>query len=374
MLSLLTTLALLVQGPVPDAAPDPFLAFAQELEAGIAAGNAEQFDDRFDFTFLMERALGGLALPPEERDGFDIALRGSLRFGPGIVFQVLQNMGTYHLVRMLPAKEGFVRALFRLQSASAFDYHELYLGRNADGAVRIVDLHRHTEGQRLTERIRRGLRSSTFDLAPEQVVEVAASERAYLESFGKRLLIEQVLEGDPARALELIAKLEPRVRNDESMLLQRLNAARRVGLEQHQAALAALEEHRPASSALALARLEFHLGEQDLDEARRWIDAKDSEVDDIFFDVFRARLLLQEGALGVARETALRVRDTDPRLARIAGLVLLEVALAAEDHRGTLELLVDLSSQHSIEFGDLNANPDFAAFVKSPSFQAWLER
>ena len=136
--------------PVTDAAGQ---AFAKDLEGTIAVGDPTVFKNGFDCLTALERALAPIDSPAQMKAEFTKgAAEGCAGFGDQIAGLVSQG-GSYKLLRVRSIG-GSPRALFRLISNDAVNYHDLVL-EDSRGKTRVVDIHVYLTGELFSETIRR---------------------------------------------------------------------------------------------------------------------------------------------------------------------------------------------------------------------------
>ncbi len=355
-----------------DDAVDPFVAFARQIEDTVAAFDPTFMDASFDLDAFFGFVTAGVDESAFGRT-FVAGAREAFEFATTIVASNAQYDGTYRFLRMLPGEP--VRALFRHAGDDGLNYHELYLRRDDDGAIAIIDVMPYATGRRFSATLRASYLNALATQDRSLVDRLLRSDPYTLEDFLRIGEVVNKLESDPEGALEVSEELHETLRQGTMVQMLRVQAAASVSDEAHLAALSEFKSLHPDFPGLTLILIDYHLLRGEHAEALAYVDRVDAMVlGDPFLDVLRGRICLLANETDEARAAAERALERDPSLGYEVAWLSLDIALTTRDHATTLAFLVALEDEHGIEWSDLTTVDSFAAFVGSPEHETWLAR
>lgn len=208
---------------------EEIIAWAEELEAKMRAGDKNAFSTSFDRRAMLMRAT---APPPDDEDIREKFIDGMLRdwrsgktknLGKAIQGAIAGG-GSYSFVHVHPVN-GRKRALFRLTGQGGFNYHGFVLAKQA-GRVRAVDIYVFSLGEFASQTMRRAYLPFAAHFSRGWIERLTKSENAYVK-HGKDLLrlTSQIQSKQYAAALRTYRSLPEVLRHDKSIMLHRLIAA-----------------------------------------------------------------------------------------------------------------------------------------------------
>ena len=111
----------------------------------------------------------------------------------------------------------------------------------------------------------------------------------------------------------------------------------------------------------------------DLDGALAGVDQLDKSVGgDPYLDLMRANLLVEKKDYAKARQHLAKLETWNSQLVDTQW-VYVAISLAEKNHDETARLLNKVADEFGIEIQDLTAIPEYAEFVKSPQYEAWMK-
>lgn len=353
--------------------------FADSFEVAMYAQNFEQVNALIDWQTIVDSATDGLGDSPElqqaRRDfaaGFISSVTKETGFA-GAIVQAVQNGGSYDFLRSMNVDKS-QRVLFRLLLANGgVNYHEFLVARTADGTVRVVDYYTAAQGEMVTDMIRRSFLPEA-KRAIKDDANLADSDKAHITGGPLMLrMINYYHQGDYAKAIKTYEALPEALQREKVMLLPRIAAAQQVGEKEYRAALADLQKFHPNDRCVELLSIDAHLYNKDYDQALASIDAVDKSVGgDAYLNVLRAGVFVTQEKYDKAREAAEKAIADEPQLIS-AYWTLVNIALTEKKFDRVVELFNTIERDFTIEFADLTTIEDYAEFVKSPEYKAWIE-
>ncbi|MGA9520913.1 MAG: hypothetical protein WBV82_05585 [Myxococcaceae bacterium] len=365
----MTLALLLLLAAAPSA--EPFIDAAHHIEQAIQSGNAQALSSRFNTRALAERAIKDLEAPRGFRDGF---LESAGKIDLAAQFAgIASNGGRIKLLR-LAGDPGSPRALFRVIDADGgLNYYEMYLARVGDRVV-VTDIYTFSNGERITETVRRSYSTFAAQADTGFFGKLLGKERDFVVNAEKvQALTKSMKEGRFEDVLKAYDALPDSLKKERTFLLFRMQAAANLTPELHELAVAEFERAYPGDPALTLATIDLYFGRKEFDRALATIDRLDARVKDPYLEVLRAGSYVEQGKYDVAKKRCRQAMAEEPELMDLYWS-LVTVSLAAKDHAETARVLEQIEERFNWDVGDLTGEPEYAEFVKSGAYKAWMKR
>lgn len=350
--------------------------FARDIDARMKSGDYRALHEAFDWDALAESAVAGLALSGDARRGFLDGFRNSQRGSPGLAGQIavlVAGGGSYRLLRVHEV-EGQKRALFRMLGADgALNYHDLIVGRNLRGDLKVVDIHVFLSGEKLTATLRR----SCLVLLSQ-----AQPANAWERMTGTDMLVQKhlaevtrfsaaVKSRDAGQIVAAFEQLPDALKREKSMLLPYLQAASQQGEADYLRAIERFRACYPADPALDMVLLDWHAIRNEMPELQACLERLDRALGgDPHISLMRAANYLGDGDLAKAREYAGAALKDDPQMSD-AYVVLISVALKENKAEEAKDLLTTLHDKFEADLPRLRQTPFFVLIQASQIFADW---
>ena len=328
------------------AAADPVLAdevaeaIGRRLERAAAEGDEEAFSKVIAYEAIADRAVR-LLKNDEIREGVRGGLLSSIsQLGRSIITSVSSG-GHYDFLRVRERK-GHTFLLFRLIGPnSSLDYHEYLLTDGEQGQRRIEDLYQYSIGAFISEST-----SRAFRLFEKRVLDPKEQrEAALIARFA-----QAADAGKPEDVVRAYKALPERLRREKSFAAAYVKAASQLGEVAYRSALKLFLDYFPDEIAGDLLGIDFFFAQELYGDAQRCVDRIGRTLGgDPYLDVIRASLYLHAGdserAVERAKAAILAEKDLLPGY-----YVLLDIALATENHSGTVKGLDAIERRFQLVF------------------------
>lgn len=352
-------------GPVSEEAA---LGIGSEVVSGIATRNGALIDQHFALDDFLTDSIHDLPLRSREREGIITGMRQELGTGIGTILVRQIPTGCTPRCLRVGERDGRMRVVVRLNfDGGAINYIEFYLGRDPQGADRIIDVYDHLGGQTMSMNIKGllftmlpSLRRTVFERA------VAGDNQALenLPEIKKRLGV-----GDPAGAMAIIDGLPVEVRATRAIQLMRVVSAQQIDEATYVAAMAEMDGHFAADPTLALMRIDARILAKDFRGAVDCIrQAGDLIGGDAFLDALAAQVAVLGGFTDEARTFLAQARSAVVEDDKPTYMGILDAAIQVQDHGATAETLAILKDRFDQDF-DLD-HEVFATFAASAEGRA----
>lgn len=367
MTALLAALLLSVQEPAEAASVE----VARAIEAAIAGKDFEAADRQFDVDALLDRATKGSAAPEDFKKGFRTGLKRKFTWGKAIL-EGLKDGGRYKFIRS-HEKDGLRRLLFRLTDTEGnVNYHD-YAVASRGGAVKVIDVYTFLTGEFLSETYRRGMMASLAG-QPGMLKSLMGAENEYVKALPRIQQMQKARqEGNAAEVLKIYAGLPPALRKEKTALVLRALAAVSVGEKEAREALEDFKKAYPGDPAVDFMSIDaLFLGKQ-YGKAAEAVERVDQSVGgDAFLAYLKGSVLLTDGKVDLAREAAGKAVERERSLAEPYWL-LITIALREKKWADTVKWLHGVEKEAGVELTDLTGADDYAEFVKTAEYKAWMD-
>jgi hypothetical protein len=361
-----------VKAPAPNAPTvEECREFGEKLVAAIHAGDRATVDRLYRFAELAERSISDLQLSADFRQGF---LEGLLSKGaPQFVAQIVetaQRGGRFTFLRVRTI-DGRPRVLVRLvHPREGVNYQEFTLSRFPDGQIATENVYVMMTGEMLSESLRRVVLRAVSE-QPGLLDLLTASEQSYIQHFAKiESIVSDLGEGHYQQALASFRELPPALQQEKSFQILGVRAAAGVSQPDYLQALEEFRRDHPGDASVDLLSIDYDVLKRQYDESLGCIERLNQAVGgDPYLGFLRGNVLRTAGRLADAKAELEKTVAQEPTL-DAAYWCRINVALGERNHADTLAWLkriVDACAM-KIDFNQMRAAPDYAAFVASPQF------
>lgn len=346
---------------------DPVETLAKEIEQAVAMRSPKKYASYYDFDGLFRISTRLIDIAPgmtlRVRNAFDDACKGFVQN----MVQSLDPGGDYRFLRIIPTDEG-PRLLFRMTNSNGLNYHQLLIGRNSMGDIRIIDVDIMANGEMLSQIIQRILHQAVIRAGHADALPLP--HREMMDQLAKMNKLLQ--EDKPREALEVYESMPEIARGDRLARLMRVHASVLIDDAERTKALDEYHASFKGDPTPELFMVNVLIERQEFDQAMEAINRLDQELGgDPYLDVFRSTVAMARGDVPLAKSLAQRAAEGAPQVSA-AHNQLLVLSLREQDHVEALRLMRLLRDQFKMEFVDLNRIPEFAEFTKSPQYQEWI--
>jgi tetratricopeptide (TPR) repeat protein len=347
-----------------------YVAFTQELEDGINAGEASALDANVDLERLIARSTRDTSVPAHFAESFATGMRRSgMTMGKQLV-DAQDEESDFHLLR-LRMDGGTPHALYRVISQAGINYLDFELAKNAQGKVVIVDIYPHISGELFSETLRRTYLMAAAEAGLSLMDKLMGKEQEFLKNLPKLLAMQRLTqERKPAEVVKTFGELPASLRQNKLFLLLRLNAASSLEESEYQKAIEDCEKAFPNDPSLALISIDGHMLRKDYAGVMKSIDRLDQRVKDPYLHYLRGSVMLEKGDGKEARRFFQAAIDAEPTLVS-PYWVLIGLSLQDKKYKDTARYLTAIERDAGVELGALTDLEQYAGFVKSPEYKTW---
>ena len=347
------------------------LDFARRVEALAATGDSDELGELFDWERLVDRTFAGIKIEPQDRQ-LTLGIWKNANVFAAPVCATTEAGGSYRFLR-LKTDGGRKLPVFRLrQPTPGVNYHELALGEDSAGELRISDVYIYASGQWLSETLRFALLRESAGSRPKWWSSLTEAEKAVVTHGQAIKQIQKLGESQQFNAaLNLYATLPPAVQDALPVLLLRMHAAAEADAPASRSALESLERHFARNPAVDLVSIDhfFTIGQYGAE--RQAIARLNRRVGgDPYLQILYANTFAAEKKLAEAAERAQRAIDEEPTM-EDAYWVRLDVAVMMQDHAQAAEMLRRIETTFNTTIGDMTSVPLYDDFVKSDEYVRW---
>ncbi len=238
----------------------------------------------------------------------------------------------------------------------------------------VMDVFTFSTGERFSETFRRLFTTVAAQANQGLVDRLLGKDRDLVVHADKlQAMTKLAQEGHYEEAVKAFYALPASLKKERMALVLRMQAAANLSPEENEKAVTEFEKAYPGDPALALFSIDVAFNKKDYTGALSAIARLDARVRDPFLQVFRANVFIEQKKYAEAKKAAQSAIDAEPDLAD-PYWSLVTVSLATKDHAETARLLDVVEKSLHLQIGDLTQLPDYAEFVKSPAYKAWMEK
>ncbi|MCI0651130.1 MAG: hypothetical protein L0Z55_04535, partial [Planctomycetes bacterium] len=354
---------------------EPLEAIGRALEQALAERDANAFDALIDRSEAVERALRGAFVVNDASRKNLASVRESLEKSILRGEELLAILGDDGSASFLRARrEGDAgKVLLRLQSPdNTFRYQEYRIETKREGEPRVTDVRHIMDGYDATEIIRwRLLRK--LDSAPSAAAYGALEEP--WEDEKRFAAIEKMCEAGQWRdAWRAANDLPLELRHTQRTLRRSFAIAEHLSREAVEEVFARWRRIWPLDPTPILCRQQYFASNALHVEAASTCSAIAAALaDPLYWKMQEGHQFAAAGERAAARNCFRQAIELDARQDD-AYWELVAMALADKDHPAVVALLDEMAAKLGMEYEDFTTTPEFADFVKSPEYQAWLAR
>jgi hypothetical protein len=349
---------------------------ARQIEEGVNAGAPTTIYDALDWEVLMDRISAGIDTPANIRSGFLAGMRNrGTEFDRQLV-KTLDGRGSFKLLRLHKGPDG-LRGLYRMLApdSAGVNYYDFLFVRSPGGPTRLGDMFIYLMGEDLSKSMRRlfiaGLEHENRGILARLTKEESAVIK-HMPAINQ--MAQAVQTGDGAGALAIYRTLPQELQELKMSLAMRLRAAQSVNDEEYLEAIDALRRKFGNDPSIHLILIDGYFLKGNHEKALASIDALDRALGgDPYLHVLRANMHLATSDLTAAKAATDKAMAEAPELSE-GFVAALTVALTDKRFQDAAGLMQTLTDRFGMVFGNLEAEPLYAEFVKSPEYQAWLAK
>lgn len=346
-------------------------AFAMQLASATSSGNSGAAAEVILSDRILDRVVAGLQLTGKEATDFR---RGMASNNPikNTLVQLAAAVaagGSYDLVRTA-VRGDEMHAVFRLLDKNhSLNYHDFRLVLDG-GKAKADRIFVAATGEAFADTLIsiagptiRSQQSLTGRMSGE-----AAQKLKDLEQQSQMMLAARA--GDAAKAMQIYDALPAELKDMKSVQLARVIAAQAQPEKQYMAAMADYANRFPNDPSLALMSFDRSVLKEDVAGVKKCMAALDKWTGgDDYLRLLSASVVSQWGAFDYAKELYMSADPAKVGTA-IAHDYKLSSALRCKDYAVVVRELRILRTEYQLDF-DLEAQPDFSEFIKSPEYSEW---
>ncbi len=269
---------------------DDYLLFAQMLADSLDNSNSSFFNEHFDVDSIANSLLDSIHGPKITKEGFKKGVTDHLDVGMNII-SAMGIDGHCKLLKL--SKDSIPKALYRIVSQGGVNYFELFLQKNKQGFIRIIDYYPYAVGQQFSNTLRRIYLSSLSDLRDSiKMDSLSYSDSIYVANIPILDRIGSHFEkGEFSQALGLIDSFPPTIREDKMIQITKLNIAFNEGGEMYLQAVNEFKQKYPKDPLVEVILLDFAFAQQEHTQALAIIDSLNEKIGgDAYLNVMKATI------------------------------------------------------------------------------------
>lgn len=349
--------------------------WGNDFVTALAADNIATANEQIDWDAIFDAATCDLGMPEPIRGRF-IAWGKRTAAESGLVRQLAraeQGGGDVSLVRCRTDGDE-CHALLRVVQESGLNYYDARLVRR-DGDVRAADIDVYLAGEPVSATLRRYFLTSDAEQSPAVLRSSSGLDGDLVRHADDvKALLEAADARDHDRVLDVARALPPSLRRSRALLMVRIIAAAQGDPDEHARAINELRDAFPDAPCLDLVAIDFHSLRREHDACLAAIDRLDERIGgDPYLAVLRAAACLgahdHAGAIGSIEAAIGAMPDlVQPYWIRVA------ISLDQKKYDDTVAWLDRISERFDMPITDLEGVAEYADFVKSPEYRAWMAR
>lgn len=354
------------------------LAFARAVSESFEAGDRARFDGVVDWRAVVAIATEGLGLSSIERSEIYHEVRRDLTGERGFAAQLLERAkhGAHFHFLGERRRGGEDVLLFRMapnRGDRGVAYYEYVPRRSPDGKIRAADIYVYLSGELLSQNLRQLLLPTIADRSRSVFDRLDTGEQVYVGDISRLRQAAWLLgEGKSAEALAIYRTLRPETLKHKVALIGRLRAAQAVDEKDYMDVMNQFQKLFPNDPCLDMILLDSYMLRNDYPGALKAIDRFDQAVGgDPFLDLMRASVCLLQGNSPAAESRIRRAIEREPTLQE-GHMALMRMNLERQDYGEVLARMIEIQGKFGVRFDDIETQPRFAGFIRSPRYSEWL--
>ncbi|MFM9965892.1 MAG: hypothetical protein ACKV2Q_32320 [Planctomycetaceae bacterium] len=348
---------------------------ATEFVAKLKAGDPSAMNQFLDIDALMERVTTGIDADASFRMNF---IKGAKQSGLSALGQQITkaiNEGGDYIYLRTHVTDGGKRVLFRLTlPGGGVNYHDMLMERQSNGQTKAVDMYVLLSAELISTTMRRAYLAGVAGQNRNLIERLTQGESEFVRNLPLFLEITQATQaGQHQKSLDAYQKLPDSLKRDKNFLMMRLQAAGNIGNDAvYQATMEDFVKYHPTDACIDMVSLDGLIIKKEYDKALAAIDRIDKAIGtDTYWEVMRGSVCVMAGRFPKAHEHLTAAELREPKSVELQWQFV-SLSLQEQNFADTSKRLTKLRDEFGMQFGDLTKLPDYATFVKSPEYRAWL--
>lgn len=347
-----------------------YLTFAQILADSLDSGNASFFNQFFDVDSITNSLLDSIHGPKITKEGFKKGVTDHLDVGMNIISAMGMD-GHCKFLRL--TKDSIPKALYRIVSQGGVNYFELFLQKNKQDSVQIIDYYPYAVGQQFSNTLRRIYLSSLSDLRDSIKMDSLSKEDSMyvaniptLDKIGK--FFE---EGEYNNALALIDSFPVVIREDKMIQITKLNIAFNEGGEMYLQAIEEFKEKYPNDPLVEVILLDFAFAQQEHTQALAIIDSLNKKIGgDAYLNVMKATIYEDLAKNDVAIDLLKEAIQTEASMEESYWKII-PLYMKQKKYAEVVTLFPQMQELFDINPAEFLVYDGYEEFWQSSAFEAW---
>lgn len=321
----------------PKLSEKAYTDFTEQLAKEVNSGNYSAFTEAFDVEGLVDTLLKGEPGGLFFREKFVKKFKSQLAPIGSQMGELIEKGGTYTMLHMY-VRDDVPHALFRLHSKGV-NYHDLTLV-NDNGKVKIGDMYTYLSGEKISTSIGRVIGLGKDD--PEVL-------QAFVNATEKIHHIKVLIHDNKGE--EAIAELEAfpeKLKNDKSLMLLRILAAKRINNEVYNQTISRYERLFPNDPSLDLLLIDGYILRNDYPGALASVNRLDKHVNDPYLDMVRGNIYFRMEDLSSSEQAFRKLIQKMKKPEKEAYTSLAIVYMEEEKYPEALSIMQELHEQYRL--------------------------
>ncbi|MEZ4887719.1 MAG: hypothetical protein R3E32_23495 [Chitinophagales bacterium] len=371
LLSLLVCLFLLQCKPKTiEIEVNDYLAFAQMLADSLDSSNASFFNKHFDVDSITTGILNNIHGPKITKDGFKKGVTDHLDVGMNIVSAMGMD-GHCKLLKL--SNDSIPKALYRMVSQGGVNYFEIFLQKDLQDSIKIIDYYPYAVGQQFSNTLRRIYLSSLSDLKDSiKMDSLSQADSIYVANIPTLDKIGSLFEKSQFNeALALIDSFPSSIREDKMIQITKLNIAFNEGGETYLQTVEEFKQKYPKDPIVEVMLLDFAFAQQEHTQALAIIDSLDKKIGgDAYLKVMKATiyedLKKNESAISLLMEAIATESTMEEAYWKIIPLYMEQ-----KNYDAVVGLFPQMQELFDINAAEFLVYDGYEEFWKSAAFERW---
>lgn len=346
----------------PEKVPKQYVDFSKKAIQSINSGDGKFFDQSFDLDDFMKRMMRGYKLSPKNAAGFKKGFSRGFTLGTTLC----QKKAYYTFLGFQKDKNDLYLVLRLTFPNGSVNYHKILLIMR-NGKPGIVDIYAFSGGEFLSKTggraalqmlgLQHGKKTKTFEI---------------LAKFAKAFRNQNY-----DTALKLYKTLPEKYRKDKSFLLMYYGAACSKGIDskEFKDAVMNFEKYHSNNPSLDLLILDSLFIGKKYDALLKRIERieKNLGYKDAFLELCRGNAAFFQGKTNKAEKLYTKSIQLDS-LCQNSYWGLIAVYLKQKQWSKVCSQLNTFKKVFNMQIADLSTIPDYAEFVKTKEYKAWIKK
>jgi tetratricopeptide (TPR) repeat protein len=345
------------------------------IESHVDARDIEGFNAEVDWNAILDRALDGLPLKPGSAAEFrKEILRTATSHDLSIIGQIFKQLDSGGSLRLLRVRdhEGGFELLYRLIPDTGVTYYAFRLAKQPNGKVLIVDIYPFISSEYFSAKIRHGAMAFVEYESRNVWQKLTRREVAFIEHSPTRVKMKKAaLAGRFDEAWQLLESLPEEIRYHRSTVSAAVMVGQQIDEGRYAAYLERVRKNYPNDPSLDLTLLDLYGLKKQWNKFQEGLDRLDQMLGgDPYLDVMRGLGYDEEGKHAEAKQAYASAIKALPDEEHVYWF-----AIASSRNHGEFAdmaaRLDALAARFGMTFENLETEPVYAEFVKSPEYAEW---